>query len=133
MADARRRAIHESAHAIGCIAKGMELRSVSLAAVNTAIPLMDLEAVDAIIVSLSGAAAERKAFGGAAQLDANDVLEADGMIGGLGHGWSRRHFELVADGFVSDHWRLIQRLADRLLREESLTGDAVLQLVRETT
>jgi hypothetical protein len=130
MIDAPRRAYHEAAHAIACVSRGVPLRAVSLSAASTAIGVMDLEEVDAVVIALCGPAAERRAFG-TAQLDAIDVHEADSIIRGIGGGWRRTHFELLADRFVEDHWRLIQRLADRLLRDQSMSGAAVLKLVRE--
>jgi hypothetical protein len=124
-------AFHEAGHAIAAIAHGVPLKSVNLRETTQAVAMGDVVLTDAIVICLAAGAAERKFTGRAALLDANDRVQAQTLIGGVGGGWTEHHFSLLADDFVERHWPLIRRLAHRLLRERSISGADVLKFVRE--
>lgn len=133
-------ALHEAAHAVADIVKGVPILRVtleptptSLAHVRPAVRADSIEMSDWVFSLAAGAAAERKATGQAALGDENDLSQARLLIAAIAGTdvdapqvtERLRTYGILADAFVALNWKWIERTADRLQRRRSLTGAEV--------
>jgi len=131
----RRLAVHESGHTVVALHYGVAIAHVTLTEVkfrDRDQANVELHALAAI--TIAGAVAEQKAFGRAI-LDADDqeslALQLDVSARTDTMPFARAHVGALAAAILTQHWSLVLRVADALVRRRRLDATDVFRLVRE--
>jgi hypothetical protein len=144
MAPEERLAVHEAAHAVVALVRGVpvtrctiEADRASLGHVQPAVPIGTIDTFDLLEFWLAGGAAERKATGTPARGDAYDLEMARLLVsamlgtepGSAATAAAVGRYAVIADVEIELAWPWIRRVATALVRKRTLDGASVADLM----